>query len=162
MSSCNNTLLSSQWTNSSSKTTSGCLCFYFHLFEHFWHFVFRLSCYQTSNSVTALCRSSLRGCSVRKGVLRNFAKFKGKHLCQSLFFNKFARLRPATLWKKRLWLMCFPVNFAKFLRTPYLQNTSRRHCWFRHYVHSFGSKQEKTWLQYLNSFPLSLSFKYFL
>ena len=26
--------------------------------------------------------------SVKKGVLRNFAKFTGKHLCQSLFFNK--------------------------------------------------------------------------
>ena len=25
-----------------------------------------------------------------KGVLRNFTKFKGKHLCQSLFFNKVA------------------------------------------------------------------------
>ena len=25
---------------------------------------------------------------VRKGVLRNFAKFTGKHLCQSLFVNK--------------------------------------------------------------------------
>ena len=24
----------------------------------------------------------------RKGVLRNFGKFAGKHLCQSLFFNK--------------------------------------------------------------------------
>ena len=27
-------------------------------------------------------------CSVRKGVLRNFAKFTGKHLCQSLSFNE--------------------------------------------------------------------------
>ena len=27
-------------------------------------------------------------CSVRKGVLKNFAKLTGKHLCQSLFFNK--------------------------------------------------------------------------
>ena len=26
--------------------------------------------------------------SVKKGVLRNFAKFTGKDLCQSLFFNK--------------------------------------------------------------------------
>ena len=26
---------------------------------------------------------------------------------------------------QRLWRMCFPVNFAKFLRTPFLQNTSR-------------------------------------
>ena len=28
-------------------------------------------------------------------------------------------LRPATLSKKRLWHRCFPVNFAKFLRTPF-------------------------------------------
>ena len=33
-------------------------------------------------------RSSHRRCSVRKDVLRNFAKFTGKHLCQGLFFNK--------------------------------------------------------------------------
>ena len=33
-------------------------------------------------------RSSHRSCSVKKGVLRNFAKFRGKQLCQSLFFNK--------------------------------------------------------------------------
>ena len=32
---------------------------------------------------------------------------------------------PATLLKKRLWHRCFPVNFAKFLRTPFSQNTSR-------------------------------------
>ena len=31
--------------------------------------------------------------SVRKGVLRNFAKFTGKHLCQSLFLNKVTGLR---------------------------------------------------------------------
>ena len=53
-----------------------------------------------------------------KGVPRNFAKFTEKHLCQSLFFNKVAGLRPATLLKKRLWHRCFPVNFAKFLITP--------------------------------------------
>ena len=34
-------------------------------------------------------------CSMKKDVLRNFAKFTGKHLCQSLFFNKVAGLRPA-------------------------------------------------------------------
>ena len=32
-------------------------------------------------------------CSVKKGVLRNFAKFTGKHLCQSLFFNKVVGLK---------------------------------------------------------------------
>ena len=55
----------------------------------------------------------------KKGVLRNLTKFTGKHLCQSLFFNKVAGLRPATLLKKRLWHKCFPVNFVKFLRTPF-------------------------------------------
>ena len=29
----------------------------------------------------------------KKGVLRNFAKFTGRHLCQSLFLNKFAGAR---------------------------------------------------------------------
>ena len=56
----------------------------------------------------------------KKRFLRNFAKFTGKHLFQSLFFNKFAGLRPATLLKKRFWHKCFPVNFANFLRTPFL------------------------------------------
>ena len=37
-------------------------------------------------------RSSHKRCSVRKGVLRNFAKFTGKYLCQSLYFNKVAGL----------------------------------------------------------------------
>ena len=54
----------------------------------------------------------------RKGIPRNFAKFTGKRLCQSLFFNKVAGLKAAILLKKRLWHKCFPVNFAKFLRTP--------------------------------------------
>ena len=47
-------------------------------------------------------RSSHQSCSVRKGVLRNFAKFTEKHKRQSVFFNKVAGLRPATLLKKRL------------------------------------------------------------
>ena len=29
-------------------------------------------------------------------------------------------LVPATLLKKRLWHRCFPVNFVKFLRTPFI------------------------------------------
>ena len=32
----------------------------------------------------------------------------------------------ATLLKRRLWHRCFPVNFMKFLRTPFLQNTTGR------------------------------------
>ena len=43
--------------------------------------------------------------SHREVFHKSFTKFTGKHLCQSLFFNKVAGL-------------------AKFLRIPFLQNTS--------------------------------------
>ena len=64
-------------------------------------------------------RSSRPEMFCKKGVLINFAKFLGKHRCERLFFNKVAGLRPATVSKKGLWHRCFPVNFAKFLRTPF-------------------------------------------
>ena len=37
-----------------------------------------------------LFRSSRQEVFCKKGLLRNFAKFTGKHLCQSHFFNKVA------------------------------------------------------------------------
>ena len=49
--------------------------------------------------------------------------FLVKLQCQRLFFNKVADFRPAALLKKSVWHRCFPVNFAKFLRRPFLQNT---------------------------------------
>ena len=54
----------------------------------------------------------------KKCVLKKFAKFTGKQLCQIHFFNKAAGLKPATLLRKRLWHKCFPVNFEMLLRTP--------------------------------------------
>ena len=54
-------------------------------------------------------RSSHRRCSIKQGVLKNFIKFTGKHLCWSLFFNKVAGLSHR----------CFPVNSADFLRIPF-------------------------------------------
>ena len=63
---------------------------------------------------------------MKRGALVNFTKFTGKQLCQSLFFNKAESLRAATLFKKKLRHSCFPVNLAKFLKPPYLQNTSAR------------------------------------
>ena len=58
-------------------------------------------------------RSSHPEMFCKKGVLNNFSKFTGKHLCQSLLYF-------AILLKKRLWHRCLPVNFAKFLRTLFL------------------------------------------
>ena len=45
-------------------------------------------------------RRSRREVFCKKGVLKYFTKFTGKHLRWSLFFNKVADLRPETLFKK--------------------------------------------------------------
>ena len=56
-------------------------------------------------------RSSHRRCSVTKDVLRNFAKFTGKHLSQSLFFDKVAGLRPASFVEKETPAVVFSCEF---------------------------------------------------
>ena len=65
-------------------------------------------------------RSSRLKVSYENGILKNVANFRGKHLCQSPFFNKVASLRPATLFKKRLLHRRFLVKFTNFLRTTVL------------------------------------------
>ena len=61
----------------------------------------------------------------KKDVLTNFAKFTGKHFCQSLFLYKVAGLRPMVciFIKKETLAQMFPVNFAKFLRTPFYRRS---------------------------------------
>ena len=56
-------------------------------------------------------KGSLPEVFCRKDVLKDFAKFTGKHLCWSLFSNKFAGLKPATLLIKKFRHRCFPVIF---------------------------------------------------
>ena len=64
-------------------------------------------------------RSSHLRCSVRKGVLRNFAELTGKHLCQSLFFNKVAPLGPATLLKKDTLAQVLCCEFCEISRNTF-------------------------------------------
>ena len=45
-------------------------------------------------------------------------RYSGKHKCWCLLLIKLQTWRPA----KRLRHRCFPVNIAKFLKTPFLQN----------------------------------------
>ena len=59
---------------------------------------------------------------MKKAILKNVTKFTGKNLCQGLSFKKVAGLRLATLFKKRLWHKCFPVNIARFLRTFFTEH----------------------------------------
>ena len=116
-----------------------------HLFRCVWslriegkyradHFSFHLESSTRLSLVSTICTEAVaQRCFVN--ILRNFSKFTGKHLCQGLFlnklqalvfFNKVACLRPATLFKKRLWRRCFPMNFAQFLRTSFRK---KHHGW---------------------------------
>ena len=71
----------------------------------------------------SLCRSSRPEVLLKKGVLRNFAKFTGKHLCQSLFIKKetlaqmfscqFRNISKNTFYYKQLrWLLLCLTDFA--------------------------------------------------
>ena len=112
--------------------------------------LFDLICYckksSTNENVAAkgytigMIQAAKRKCSIKKGVLRNLSKFTGKQLCQSLFFDKAADLRPTTLLKKRLWHRCFPVNFEKFLRAHFLQITFGRLLLYDSKVEPFGKR----------------------
>ena len=65
-----------------------------------------------------ILRSSHDRCCIKQGVLKNFVKITGKHLCQSLLFNNVPGLRPATLLKTRLWHRCF--QFCRIFRSTFL------------------------------------------
>ena len=62
-----------------------------------------------SNLMVDLFRGSHQRCFTKKVFLE---------ISQNLQENT-EGLRPATSLKKRLWYRCFPVNFVKFLRTPF-------------------------------------------
>ena len=65
-------------------------------------------------------------------LLKTSAKLAGKHLCWSLLFHKVADWRLCNFLKTDsdtvafLCHSCFPVNFARFLRMHFSQNTSRQ------------------------------------
>ena len=71
---------------------------------------------------------------MKKGVLTNFAKFTGKHLCQGLFFNRVAGLsfviklhRPATLLKKTL-AKAFSCEFYEISKNSFFYRTFMDDC----------------------------------
>ena len=83
-----------------------------------------------------VCRSSSPEAFCRKDFLRDFAKFTGKHLFQSLFFDKAVGLRPAALLEKRLWhCEFFEISkntfFTEHLRLlfEYDQIWKKLYCW---------------------------------
>ena len=53
-----------------------------------WNYSLSIAIKVSTKGCISYCRSSGPEVFCKKGVLRNFTKFTGKHLCQSLFFNK--------------------------------------------------------------------------
>ena len=90
-------------SNSAADLLKGGFSWFYYPFSPFSVLNFALTGWLSG---VCLCniRSSHRRCSLREGVLRNFAKLTGKHLYQSLFFNKVAgmSLQFYSLLKKRL------------------------------------------------------------
>ena len=58
----------------------------------------------------------------KKGVLRNFAKFTGKHLCQNLFFSKVAD-QACNFIKKEILAQVFSFEFCKISKNTYSYRT---------------------------------------
>ena len=60
-------------------------------------------------------------CSVKK-VFREISQNSQKNTCVRVSFS----IKLQVLLKKKLWHRCFPVNFAKFLRAPFITE----HLWW--------------------------------
>ena len=88
---------------------------------HVWSILLTQNLLSRFSALTIACLKEsvwINFLSTEAVVQRFPVKFTAKGpVTESLFFNQVAGLRPATLSKTRLWHMCFPVNFAKFLRT---------------------------------------------
>ena len=63
-----------------------------------------------------VCSTGRRRCSVKKGILKNFAKFTRKHVRQSLFFNKVAGL---SLGLKETLAKVFSCAYCEILRISF-------------------------------------------
>ena len=72
----------------------------------------------TTKNIFPVSRSSHQWYSIETGVLKNFTKFPGKDLCQSLFFNKVVGLRLASLLKKTL-AQVFSYEFFKIFKNTF-------------------------------------------
>ena len=92
-------------------------------------------------------RSSHRRCSLKKGVLKNFAKVTGKHLWQSLFFNK------------GVFAQVFSCEFCQLFKKTFLQNTSRR--LLRKHIENCYIKRHHVYFNLLWLFWISLSMNIF-
>ena len=70
----------------------------------------------------SIFRSSHPEVFCKKGVLKNFTKFKGNHVCQRLFF-RVSDLRPATFLKKETLAQMFSCEFYEISKNTFFHRT---------------------------------------
>ena len=98
----------------------------FHIIRHLPNLIHLLRAF-------SLFQKQLPGGVCKKGVLRNFAKFRGKHLSRKLFFKKVAGLACNCIKKESLTQM-FSCEFCEiskntfFYRTPQVAASRFKFC----------------------------------
>ena len=73
-----------------------------------------------THRIPAITNCSHQRCSVKK-VFLEISQNSQENTCARVSFLIKLQAASATLLKKRLWHRCFPVNFAKFLRTLFTE-----------------------------------------
>ena len=73
---------------------------------------------QRKSQYMLAARSNHQRCSIKKGVLKNFTKFTGKHLCQRLFFNKVPG-QACNFIKKESLTQVFSCEFCKNFKNTF-------------------------------------------
>ena len=69
------------------------------------------------------CRSTRPEVFCIKGALKNFAKFTGKHLCQSPLFNKVAGPQACNFTKKETLEQVFSCEFCEIFKNTFFYRT---------------------------------------
>ena len=89
----------------------------------------------------------------KKNVLKNFANFRGKHMCWSLFLIRLG-LKGVNLSKMRLKPWCIPVKFAKFSSKLILKNIYKRLLLCLNAVNYFRKKTSFYMYQWILNMPV--------
>ena len=90
-------------------------------------------------------RSSHQRCSIKKGVLREFAKFTGKGLCLSLFLIKLQE--PCNFIKKETLAQVFSCEFCEISRNTFFTE----HLWTTGFEESHKVSKQKEQIRYSNT-----------
>ena len=79
-----------------------------------------------SDDLLECIEAVIQRCSVKQVFLEILQNLQEDTCARVSFLIKLQASGLQLYLKKRLWRRCFPVNIEKFLRTPFLQNTSGR------------------------------------